>query len=261
MFYALAAGKIETASLEFRHVLQDIETLNRWAMEGRLEVTALSAHAYAYVASRYILLPYGGSVGDRYGPIVVAPRALSHEELLRTRIAVPGTLTTAYLALRLYLGDFPSTVVPFDQIFSALEKGECGAGLLIHEGQLTYASHGYIKVVDLGEWWHETTGLPLPLGVNVVRRDLGPETVQRISRAVRESIAYALAHRPAALEYALKYGRGLSSPLADRFVGMYVNAYSLDYGPDGREGLARLLALGAERKVLPESVPLEFVGE
>jgi 1,4-dihydroxy-6-naphthoate synthase len=260
MFYALAHDKLDTGGLRFRHELQDIETLNRRALRGELEVTAVSIHALASLLDRYALLPSGCSMGDRYGPMVVARQPITAGELPAARIAVPGTLTTAFLALRLLLPrGFAYEVVPFDEILPAVAAGRFDAGLIIHEGQLTFQNQGLHLVVDLGVWWQEKTGLPLPLGGNVVRRDLGPEVMRQISRLLKESIRYALAHRDAALEYALKYARDMDKGLADRFVGMYVNDWTLDYGPRGREAVRRLLDEGHKAGVIPRPVAVEFV--
>lgn len=260
MFYALAHDKLDTGDLQFRHELQDIETLNRRALRGELEVTAVSIHAYAFLTERYALLPSGCSMGDRYGPMVVARRPLRPDELKTARIAVPGTLTTAFLALRLLLPEsFAYEVVPFDRILGEVAAGRFDAGLIIHEGQLTFQNQGLHLVVDLGVWWQERTGLPLPLGGNVVRRDLGPETMRRISGLIKESIRYALDHRGAALDYALKYARDMDKSLADRFVGMYVNDWTLDYGPRGREAVQRLLAEGHRAGIIPAPTAVEFV--
>jgi 1,4-dihydroxy-6-naphthoate synthase len=260
MFYALAHDKIDTGDLQFRHELQDIETLNRRALKGELAVTAVSIHAYAQLLDKYALLPSGCSMGDRYGPMVVARRPLSVADLAKTRIAVPGTLTTAFLGLRLLLpGGFEYTVLPFDQIIAAVADGSFDAGLIIHEGQLTFQNQGLHLVVDLGVWWQEKTGLPLPLGGNVVRRDLGAETMRQISRLLKESIRYSLAHRSEALDYALQYARDMDKSLADKFVGMYVNDWTLDYGPRGREAVRRLLDEGHKAGVIPQPVTVEFV--
>jgi 1,4-dihydroxy-6-naphthoate synthase len=260
MFYALAHGKIDTGELEFRHELQDIETLNRRALRGELEVTAVSLHAYAHLLDKYALLPSGCSMGDRYGPMVVARRPMSVDELRRARVAVPGTLTTAFLALRLLLPEgFAHEVVPFDQIIDAVAASHFDAGLIIHEGQLTFRNQGLHLVVDLGVWWQERTGLPLPLGGNVVRRDLGPDVIRRVSRLLKESIRYGLAHRDEALAYALEYARDMDRALADRFVGMYVNDWTLEYGPRGREAVRRLLDEGHRAGVIPAPVAVEFV--
>jgi 1,4-dihydroxy-6-naphthoate synthase len=260
MFYALAHDKLDTGDLQFRHELQDIETLNRRALRGELEVTAVSIHAYAYLQDKYALLPSGCSMGDRYGPMVVARRPMKVEELAKCRIAVPGTMTTAFLALRLLLPKgFEHQVVPFDQIIHEVAAGKFEAGLIIHEGQLTFQNQGLHLVVDLGVWWQEKTKLPLPLGGNVVRRDLGAATMKEISRLLKESIRYSLAHRDDALAYALKYARDMDKSLADKFVGMYVNDWTLDYGPRGREAVRRLLDEGHRAGVITAPVALEFV--
>lgn len=257
MFYALAAGKVETGPLRFEHILQDIQTLNSWAAEGRLEVTAISAHAYAYVSDRYVLLPHGASMGEGYGPVVVSSKPMEPERLRGMQVAVPGLLTSAYLALRLFEPEFREVVIPFDRIMSAVVEGQVDAGLLIHEGQITHSSLGLHKVVDLGVWWNEKTGLPLPLGLNAVRRDLGPDLIRRISSAIRQSIAYALSHRDEALSYAVQFGRGLQRSDADRFVSMYVNQRTLDIGEDGREAVRLFLRMGAERGIVPPTA-VEF---
>jgi 1,4-dihydroxy-6-naphthoate synthase len=260
MFYALAHDKIDTGPYRFRHELQDIETLNRRALNGELEVTAVSIHAYAHLLDKYALLPSGCSMGDRYGPMVVARRKYSVPELSKLRIAVPGTLTTAFLTLKLLLPEgFAYEVVPFDQILTAVEAGEFDAGLIIHEGQLTYRNQGLHLAVDLGVWWQDQTGLPLPLGGNVVRRDLGPDVMRDISRLLKQSIQYSLDHRGAALEHALKYARDMSLALADKFVGMYVNAWTLDYGERGRAAVRRLLDEAHRAGVIAAPVAVEFV--
>jgi len=259
MFYALATGKVGDPDLEFVHVLQDIQTLNERAFRGTYEVTAISFHAYAYLSDRYALLPHGASMGDGYGPMIVAPQPMPPDSLGGKRIAVPGKLTTAVLALGLWRPGLEQLVVPFDQIPDAVLAGRVDAGLIIHEGQVTYRSLGLHKIIDLGEWWTAETGLPLPLGGNVIRKDLGPELMRRVSRVLRESIQYGLAHRTDALAHAMQYGRDLDVPLADRFVGMYVNQWTLDYGERGREAVRRLLALGQERGILPFAVQPEFV--
>jgi 1,4-dihydroxy-6-naphthoate synthase len=260
MFYALAHDKLDTGNLRFRHELQDIETLNRRALRGELEVTAVSIHAYAFLADKYALLPSGCSMGDRYGPMVVARKPFTIEELKTARVAVPGTLTTAFLTLRLLLPEgFAYEVVPFDQIIDAVTSGKYDAGLIIHEGQLTFQNQGLHLVADLGVWWHARTGLPLPLGGNVVRRDLGDATMRQISRLLKDSIRYGLEHRQDALAYALKYARDMDTSLADRFVGMYVNEWTLDYGPRGREAVQRLLAEGHRAGVIPSPPAVEFV--
>jgi 1,4-dihydroxy-6-naphthoate synthase len=259
MFYALATGKLETGRVRLEHLLEGIETLNRWALEARLEVTAISVHAYAYVADRYLLLPHGASVGRQYGPIVVAKSTLDRSRLGDTRIAVPGTLTTAYLLLRLYLPGFRAIVFPFDRIFDAVEAGEADAGLVIHEGQLTYTERGFVKLVDLGAWWHDETGLPLPLGANAIRRDLEPSCSREVSRLLRASIDYALTHRDEALQYALQFGRGMLPALADRFVTMYVNEDTRAWSPEARRGLERLLDLAWRQRVIPRRLLPEFL--
>ena len=260
MFYALAHDKIDTGDLQFRHELQDIETLNRRALRGELEVTAISIHAYASLLDKYALLPSGCSMGDRYGPMVIASRPLTVEQLRTITIAIPGTMTTAFLALRLLLPEgFRHEVVPFDQIIPAVASGRFEAGLIIHEGQLTFQNQSLHLVVDLGVWWHERTGLPLPLGGNVVRRDLGDATMRQISKLIKESIRYGLDHRQDALSYALQYARDMDRGLADQFVGMYVNEWTLDYGPRGRAAVARLLEEAHRAGVIPRPVQVEFV--
>lgn len=260
MFHALANDKIETGDLKFVHELQDIETLNRRAMRGELEVSAVSIHAYAHLLDKYALLPSGCSMGDKYGPMVVARRAMTVDELKRVKIAVPGTMTTAFLTLRLLLpGGFEYDVVPFDQIIGAVAAGKYDAGLIIHEGQLTFQNQGLHLVVDLGVWWQEKTGLPLPLGGNVVRRDLGPELMHRISEYLKQSIRYSLAHRQEALQHALKYARDMDVSLADKFVGMYVNDWTLDYCPRGREAVRRLLDEAHRAGIISKPVAVEFV--
>ena len=258
MFYALAMGRVYDPDFEFVHVLEDIQTLNERAFQGTYEVTAVSLHAYAYLTDRYALLPHGASMGDGYGPMVVARQPVRPEELQGMRIAVPGPLTTAVLALRLWRPGLEQVVIPFDQILDAVAAGRADAGLIIHEGQVTYRSLGFHKVLDLGEWWTGETGLPLPLGGNLIRKDLGPDLMRRVSRLLRESIRYGLDHREEALTHAMQYGRDLDRPLADRFVGMYVNQSTLDYGDRGREAVRRLLALGYERGIIPHRVEAEF---
>lgn len=261
MFYGLAEHKVPTEGFEFEHILRDIETLNHWAREGRLEITAISVHAYAYVADKYAILTHGASMGDNYGPMVVTREPASVEWLRGRRIAIPGTMTSAYLALRLFLGtDFEYDIVPFDQIMEAVRDGKAEAGLLIHEGQLTHAQFGLRKVVDLGEWWFkETAGLPLPLGVNAVRRDLGAERMAALSRVLKASIAYGLDHREAALRHAMQYARGLETATADQFVGMYVNAWTLDMGPRGQESIRLFLQRAHEQGIVDHVVPVDFV--
>jgi 1,4-dihydroxy-6-naphthoate synthase len=273
MFYGLASGNVDTGGIVVDQVLSDIETLNRAAFDGKYEVTAVSFHAYAHLVDKYALLPHGASMGDKYGPIVVAPAyapdgspgsvgvsgASGITRVKGSRIAIPGTLTTAYLTLRIYEPDFQYVVVPFDQIQQAVLDGKAEAGLLIHEGQLTYQDDGLRKIVDLGEWWSERTGgLPLPLGGNIIRRDLGPEMIAKVSKLLHDSIAYALSHRTEAVEYALQFGRGLDRAKTDRFVGMYVNDLTLAYGERGRLGLERLMSDAFERGLIPQRVAVEF---
>ena len=258
MFYALAKDKLPTGKFHFSHTLQDIETLNRKALNGEYEITAISFHAYVYIADKYILLPSGASMGDRYGPMVVARAPWSRDELRGKRIAIPGTMTTAYLTLKLFQSDFEPVVIPFDQIMSAVQNGTVDAGLLIHEGQLTYSSHQLNKIVDLGDWWNQITGLPLPLGGNVVRRDLGKEDTRELSRLLRESIQYALTHRAEALKYAMQFARDLDVNTADRFVGMYVNERTLDYGVEGRRAVQLLFDRAYEAKLVPARILAEF---
>jgi 1,4-dihydroxy-6-naphthoate synthase len=261
MFYALATGKIDTEGLTYIHELQDIETLNQRALRAELEVTAVSIHAYAHLADRYALLPHGSSMGDHYGPRLVALKPYTRESIRGKRIAIPGPLTTAYLALRLYQPDFIAVPTPFDQIEAAVSSGSVDLGLLIHEGQLTYASDGFTLVQDMGEWWFSETGLPLPLGGNVVRKDLGSAVTKKISRHLRASIAYGLKHREAALDHAMSYARGLDRTKADTFVGMYVNEWTLDYGDRGREAVRLLLERGVEAGIIPKAVNVEFVAD
>jgi 1,4-dihydroxy-6-naphthoate synthase len=259
MFFGLASGSVETGGVVVEQVLADIETLNRAAFEGRYEVSAVSFHAYAHLVDKYALLPHGASMGDKYGPIVVARQGAGPQGVKGTRVAIPGTLTTAYLALRIYEPDFEFVVVPFDEIQQAVLDGKAEAGLLIHEGQLTYQDEGLRKIVDLGEWWAERTGgLPLPLGGNIIRRDLGPEMIAKVSKMLHDSIAYALSHREEAVEYALQFGRGLDRGKTDTFVGMYVNDLTLAYGDRGRRGLERLMTDAFERGLIPQRVAVEF---
>jgi 1,4-dihydroxy-6-naphthoate synthase len=261
MFYALTHEKLDTGGLRFVHQLEDIETLNRRALCGELEVSAVSIHVFAHLADRYALLSSGASMGDRYGPTLVTRGPTTLEELRGMTIAIPGKLTSAYLTLQLCMGkDVPVTVLPFDQILPAVATGQVPAGLLIHEGQLYFGQKGLHRVLDLGEWWYEQTSLPLPLGGNVVRKDLGEATVLKIAALLKQSIRYALEHREEALEYALKYARDLDPALADRFVGMYVNDWTLDYGPKGREAVRRLLAEGAKAGLVPGPLDIQFVG-
>ncbi|HXF41292.1 MAG TPA: MqnA/MqnD/SBP family protein [Blastocatellia bacterium] len=258
MFYALAADKIDTDGLSFRHVIQDIETLNRRAMNAELDVTAVSIHAYAYVLDQYALLTSGASMGDNYGPLVISREPMNLDQLRSATIAVPGLMTTAYLTLRLCVGEVKTVVVPFDQIMDAVERGDVDAGLLIHEGQLTYSARGFNKVIDLGEWWMTETGLPLPLGGNAIRKSLGGELISTISDLLRESIEYGLANRELAVRHSMKYGRGMAESLTDKFVGMYVNDYTIDYGVRGRAAVKLLLERAHEAGIIPRPVQLEF---
>ena len=260
MFYGLATHKIETGDLNFEHVLKDIQTLNEEARKGTYDVTAISFHAYAYVADKYALLPHGASIGDNYGPVVVAHDEIDKSDLARVKIAVPGTLTSAFLALSLFQSEFDYEVVPFDQIIEAVTERRCDAGLLIHEGQIFYQDHGLHKVLDLGEWWHEHTGgLPLPMGGNAIRRDLGDETIREVSGLLRESIRYSLDNREDALQYAMQFAREMEPGLADRFVAMWVNDLTLDYTERGRKAVRRLLTEGYERGIIPHKVDVQFV--
>jgi 1,4-dihydroxy-6-naphthoate synthase len=258
MFYALAQGRIPTGDLRYRHELQDIETLNRRALNGELEVTAVSIHAYAYLTERYALLPHGASMGDGYGPRLVC-REGGLGPVRNSRIAVPGLLTSAYLALRLFEPEFEAVPTPFDEIEGAVLDGRVDFGLLIHEGQLTHAENGLQLVIDLGAWWKERTALPLPLGGNVVRKDLGASLVREISRHLRDSIAYGLSHRDEALRHSMRYARGLDERRADQFVGMYVNQWTLDYGEAGRAAVRQFLDRGVAAGVIPHPVRVEFV--
>jgi 1,4-dihydroxy-6-naphthoate synthase len=261
MFYALAKGCIDTGDRVYEHELQDIETLNRWALEGRYEVTAVSIHAYAYLTERYALLSVGASMGERdYGPRLVARRPLTPEQVRGVTVAVPGTLTSAYLVLKLFAPEIKTVTMPFDAIPDAVAHGQVEAGLLIHEAQLTYGEQKLHLVLDFGAWWHERHGLPLPLGGNVVRRDLGPGLTAAVADDLRRAIRYSLDHRAEALAYALGYSGGLSAELGDRFVGMYVNERTLDYGEPGREAVRRLLREGCEQGIIPHAVEPQFVG-
>lgn len=259
MFYGLATNKLDTGDINFTHVLKDIQSLNEEARRGTYDVTAVSFHVYAYIADKYALLPHGASIGDKYGPIVVSGEPMKPEELSSVTIAVPGTLTSAFLALKIYNPDLKYEVIPFDKIIDAVETGRCGAGLLIHEGQLFYERIGLHKVLDLGEWWHEETGLPLPMGGNVIKRDLGLTTMKEVSRLLRESIRYSLEHREDALQYAMQFARDMDIELADRFVAMWVNDLTLDYTERGRAAVARLLDEGFERGIIPHRVAVEFI--
>jgi 1,4-dihydroxy-6-naphthoate synthase len=259
MFYALATRKISTGNLQFTHVLEDIQTLNEKALDAVYDITALSFHAYAYLADGYTLLPCGASFGERYGPLIVSRSPLGPTALKGRRIAVPGKTTTAWLALQLYQPETIPLFTSFDKVTSLVASGEADAGLIIHEGQLTYAQQGLSKVVDLGEWWHQETGLPLPLGGNAIRRSLGGEIHQQVAKLMRDSIQYGLDHREEALAYALQFSRGLDAPTADQFVSMYVNDWTLDYGERGRRAVQTLLDRGFEKGILPSKVTAEFV--
>lgn len=259
MFYGLARGKVDSGDLEVLHTLTDIETLNRHAMEGRHEVTAISFHAYPYVADKYALMPCGGSIGDGYGPLLVAREPLEPRALGDATVAVPGTLTTAYLALRLFAPGAKTRVVPFDRIMGEVREKRADVGLIIHEGQLTFGGEGLRKILDLGAWWKEETGLPLPLGGNAVRRDLGPDLMKRLTRLVRETVGYSLDHRKDALEYAMSFARGMDPAVADRFVGMWVNDMTLDAGERGRKAVQELLDRGHDAGLIPRSVAVDFV--
>jgi 1,4-dihydroxy-6-naphthoate synthase len=261
MFYGLATNKVRVPGLRFSHTLCDIETLNQKAREGDgiYDVTAISFHAYPYIQDNYALLPSGGSVGEGYGPMIVASRAFSESEIKGKRIAIPGTLTTAYLALRLFAPGVETVTVPFDEIIPQVLEGNHEAGLIIHEGQLTYDRSGLHRVVDLGKWWQKVTGLPLPLGGNAIHRRLGTELMISVGHALRDSIRYALDHREEALAYAMQFARDLDPQLADRFVGMYVNERTLDYGPEGREAVKRLLDMGHKAGIIPREARVEFV--
>ncbi|HKR53456.1 MAG TPA: MqnA/MqnD/SBP family protein [Chthoniobacterales bacterium] len=270
MFYAMAANKIDLRGYRFKHQLEDIQTLNERAMRGELHISAVSIHAYAYISDKYLLLPCGASMGDGYGPLVIKKNSTSNAERptpnvqLRDRlrdgvIAVPGTMTSAFLALQLYLGEFNYVVVPFDQIFEAVRNGGADAGLIIHEGQLTYAHSGFSKLIDLGEWWKHRTGLPLPLGGNVLRRDILPEIQSELSAILRQSIEFGLAHRFEAVQHSMPYARDMSSDLASKFIGMYVNEFTRDYGQVGREAIRRFLGEAHERGYIDREVSIDFV--
>jgi 1,4-dihydroxy-6-naphthoate synthase len=260
MFYALATNKLETGDIQFTHVLKDIQSLNEMAMRGVYDVTAVSFHAYAYISDKYALLPHGASIGDNYGPIVVSREPFAASDLSKLKVAVPGELTSAFLALRIFNAEFEYEVVPFDKIIEAVQAGRCDAGLLIHEGQLFYERLGLHKVIDLGEWWHERTGLPLPMGGNAIRRDLGEEMMRKVSQYLRESIRYSLEHRDDALRYAMQFARDMDTETADRFVAMWVNELTLDYTERGREAVRRLLDEGFERGIIPHRAQVDFIG-
>lgn len=258
MFYGLATNKLDTGNLSFTHVLKDIQTLNEEAFRETYDVTAISFHAYAYISDKYVLLPHGASIGDNYGPILVSREPIKASEISNLKIAIPGTLTSAFLALRIFCPDFQYEVVPFDKIIAAVQSGQCDAGLLIHEGQLFYESIGLHKILDLGEWWHERTSLPLPMGGNAIRRDLGPDIIHQVSHWLKESIRYSLANREDALEYAMQFARDMDTALADRFVTMWVNDLTLDYTDRGREAVQRILKEGFERGIIPNLPTVEF---
>jgi 1,4-dihydroxy-6-naphthoate synthase len=259
MFYGLATNKLDTGNLKFQHTLKDIQTLNENAKQGVYDVTAISFHAYAYVSDKYALLPHGASIGDKYGPILVSREPRKPEDISNMKIAVPGEMTSAFLALKLYNQNFEYEVVPFDQIIDAVKKGKVDAGLLIHEGQLFYKQLGLDKVLDLGEWWFAETGLPLPMGGNAIRRDLGEDLMREVSKYLHKSIQYSLANREDAMAYAMQFARDMAPELADRFVAMWVNELTLDYGDRGREGVRRLLQEGYEKGIIPNQVDVEFV--
>jgi 1,4-dihydroxy-6-naphthoate synthase len=261
MFYGLATNKVRVPGFKFSHTLTDIETLNHKAInEAFYDVTAISFHAYPYLQDNYTLMACGGSVGDDYGPMIVSTRKLTLSQVKKTRIAIPGTLTTAYLTLKLFAPDIETVVVPFDKIIPAVLSGEFDAGLIIHEGQLTYANDGLVKLLDLGHWWHEQTGLPLPLGGNAIRRSLGPQTLLTTTNALRKSIQHALDNRDEALAYAMQFARDLDTSMANRFVGMYVNERTLNYGEDGKEAIRKILDMGFERGIIPHRAHVDFVG-
>jgi 1,4-dihydroxy-6-naphthoate synthase len=259
MFYGLATNKLETEGLKFQHTLKDIQSLNEDAKNGVFDVTAISFHAYAYVSDKYALLPHGASIGDKYGPIVVSKEQYKPEDIGRLKIAVPGELTSAFLALKIYNADFDYEVVPFDEIIETVQKGKVDAGLLIHEGQLFYKQMGLSKVLDLGEWWFERTGLPLPMGGNAIRRDLGEDLMRQVSKHLHRSIVYSMENREDALSYALQFAREMPPELADRFVAMWVNDLTLNYGERGKEGVRRLLQEGFEKGIIKHEVEVDFV--
>ncbi|HEY3930507.1 MAG TPA: MqnA/MqnD/SBP family protein [Candidatus Koribacter sp.] len=259
MFYGLATNKVRVPGLKFTHTLTDIETLNRKALEAYYDVTAISFHAYPYLQDKYALMPSGGSVGEGYGPMIVSPKQYTPDDVRKVKIAVPGTMTTAFLSLKLFAPEIETEVVPFDQIIPAVLAGKYEAGLIIHEGQLTYSRSGLHKVLDMGKWWRDTTGLPLPLGGNAIKRSLGTELMVSVCGALRDSIQYALDNRAEALEYAMQFARDLDVQSADKFVGMYVNERTLDYGPDGREAVSKLLDMGYERGIIPHRAHPDWV--
>lgn len=260
MFYGLAKDKVVVPGYHFTHTLTDIETLNHKAMnEAFYDVTAVSFHAYPYIQDNYAIMACGGSVGENYGPMIIAPRPYTLDEVRKLKIAVPGTLTTAYLTLKLFAPEIETEVVPFDQIIPQVLEGKYDAGLIIHEGQLTYSHSGLHKIIDLGIWWREQTGMPLPLGGNAIRRSLGPEVIHIVTKALRDSIQFGLDHRKDALAHAMQYARDLDPELANQFVGMYVNERTLSYGPDGQEAIRKLLQMGHERGIIPHPVKIDFV--
>ena len=261
MFYGMATNKVRVPGVKFTHTLCDIETLNRKAMEGFYDITAVSFHAYPYIQDSYALMPSGGSVGEGYGPMIVASHNIPIEEIGKVKIAVPGTMTTAYLALKLFAPDSVTEVVPFDEIIPKVLEGKFEAGLIIHEGQLTFNKVGLQRIVDMGKWWRDQTGMPLPLGGNAIKRDLGPALTASCCNALRDSIQYALDHREEALQYAMQFARDLDVQQADKFVGMYVNERTLDYGKDGREAIVKLLEMGYERGIIPNKPNVDFVGD
>ncbi len=261
MFYALATGKVRLPGVKFTHILSDIETLNQAARDETYDITAISFYGYAFVADKYVLLDCGASFGEGYGPIVVSSRPIKKNDLAGRKIAIPGTLTTSYLALKLFEPNVEIVTMPFDKILDAVQAKEVEAGLLIHEGQLLFSQIGLHRVVDLGQWWQETTKLPLPLGANAIRRSLGPEMGLQVARVIRDSVSYALEHREPALNYALQFARDMDPSLADKFIGMYVNRWTLDYGEEGRRAVRELLARGAEAGLVPSSFKVEFLSE
>jgi 1,4-dihydroxy-6-naphthoate synthase len=261
MFYALATGKVRLPGVKFTHILSDIESLNRAAKLETYDITAVSFYGYAFVADKYVLLDCGASFGEGYGPVVIASHPIKKTELAGRKIAIPGELTTSYLALKLFEPNVETVTMPFDKILAAVQAKEVEAGLLIHEGQLLFSQVGLHKVVDLGQWWQETTGLPLPLGANAIRRKLGPEMGRQVARIIRESISYALEHRESALEYSLQFARDMDPDLADKFIGMYVNRWTLDYGEEGRHAVRELLSRGAAAGLVPSSFRVEFLSE
>jgi 1,4-dihydroxy-6-naphthoate synthase len=261
MFYALATGKVRLPGVKFTHVLSDIESLNKAAREETYDITAVSFYGYAFVADKYVLLDCGASFGEGYGPIVVSARPIKKDDLAGRRIAIPGTLTTSYLALKLFEPNVDIVTMPFDKILDAVQAKEVEAGVLIHEGQLLFSQVGLHRVVDLGQWWQETTKMPLPLGANAIRRSLGPELGMQIARVIRDSVCYALEHREAALNYAMQFARDMDASLADQFIGMYVNRWTLDYGEQGRRAVRELLARGAGAGLVPSAFQVEFLSE